>query len=242
MIFESRLLLQQPVYLGTFCLGLIGWVVALVGALMVSGVASYRTWFFLALAFVVLISTALVIMSRAIGYYRFVLVSIYAVTLPCIFLVIDEYIYRSQVGQQMCGAGFIFVAIVLFMWIIMFASNDGSYVTTQVRHWGGDVEMHHHLPDHQSVAKTFATSGSHTMSVANSQVIRIPSMPLIPTANYAYKARAKYLYEASPEDPNELSFDKDEILEIVDIKGKWWQAKKADGSIGIVPSNYLEII
>jgi hypothetical protein len=37
---------------------------------------------------------------------------------------------------------------------------------------------------------------------------------------------------ASPDDPNEISFSKGEILEIVDKQGKWWQAKKADGSIG----------
>ncbi|CAG8848638.1 9622_t:CDS:1, partial [Racocetra persica] len=44
--------------------------------------------------------------------------------------------------------------------------------------------------------------------------------------------------QASPEDQTELSFTKGEILDIVDNKGKWWQAKKADGTIGIAPSNY----
>lgn len=37
---------------------------------------------------------------------------------------------------------------------------------------------------------------------------------------------------ASPDDPNEISFTKGEILEIIDKQGKWWQAKKEDGSIG----------
>jgi len=31
-------------------------------------------------------------------------------------------------------------------------------------------------------------------------------------------------------------------LDIIDKKGKWWKAKKQDGVIGIVPSNYMEII
>ncbi|KAG8979312.1 Transmembrane osmosensor [Tulasnella sp. JGI-2019a] len=59
---------------------------------------------------------------------------------------------------------------------------------------------------------------------------------------YAYRARALYAYTASPDDPNEVSFAKGEILDIVDNAGKWWQAKKADGTTGIAPSNYLQII
>jgi hypothetical protein len=41
---------------------------------------------------------------------------------------------------------------------------------------------------------------------------------------------------ASADDPNELSFQKGELLDIVDNSGKWWQAKKADGTTG---SEYL---
>jgi SHO1 osmosensor len=47
--------------------------------------------------------------------------------------------------------------------------------------------------------------------------------------------------KASVQDPNELSFDKGEILEIVDRKGNWWQARKNNGAIGIIPSNYVRL-
>jgi SHO1 osmosensor len=29
----------------------------------------------------------------------------------------------------------------------------------------------------------------------------------------------------SPDDPNEISFSKGEILDIIDENGKWWQAQ-----------------
>lgn len=48
-----------------------------------------------------------------------------------------------------------------------------------------------------------------------------------------------FIDQGSPDDPNELSFEKGETIDILDKRGNWWQARKADGSTGIVPSNYV---
>lgn len=63
-----------------------------------------------------------------------------------------------------------------------------------------------------------------------------------PQPEFRYRAKALYSYDANPDDINEISFVKDEILEVEDIEGKWWQARRSNGQVGICPSNYVKLI
>ena len=54
--------------------------------------------------------------------------------------------------------------------------------------------------------------------------------------------KVKTLYHFDPKNAEELSFKKDEILDIIEKPEddpEWWVARKQDGSTGLVPSNYI---
>ncbi|KAL0575006.1 hypothetical protein V5O48_006957 [Marasmius crinis-equi] len=67
---------------------------------------------------------------------------------------------------------------------------------------------------------------------------------IAPSYHFRILDKAKALRDldaASPDDPNRLSFTEGEVLVILNKRGKWWHARKADGTVGVVRSKYLSI-
>lgn len=146
---------------------------------------------------------------------------------------------------------------------MIFGSDPESYIGRYGPcHYGNTVGVHH---SHEGIGEKTINMDPAPAGIAEQHSPTINNPPNEPTqpspVEYREKVQALhacklstfqkkrnhfdifslYLDQANPEDPNELNFSKGEILDIVDKTGNWWQARKADGTEGIIPSNYVRI-
>ncbi|KAI7897688.1 uncharacterized protein BX663DRAFT_527580 [Cokeromyces recurvatus] len=225
---------NSPIVLISFIMSVIGWFITFIGACIAGrgGVI----WWIIIYELLLVGSILFSIWRQVFHHYQLMFLVFLGVSIALLTIYIDQLLFFHSSGDQATSAGAIILIIIEFFWVILFGSTEDSFVnqfiysqfTVNTNNTVNRVQIHT-SPKESKVA---LSSPEHPPSSIH---IVSPIMMPQPTITVT----ALHPYTANPEDPNELSFAKDEVLEILNKSGNWWQAKKRDGTIGIVPSNYF---
>lgn len=215
-------IIKNPIVLVSAVGSAIGWLMAFIGTCILGGRAG-GFWWTLIYELLLLSSIMLAIYKQCFQHHQLMFLTFLGVSIAMLTLHVDGFMAYSDGGSQVAGAGAVIMIVMQFFWVILFGSTEES-ILFQYIYASVTVPVNRHLSPKESKV---ALSAPEAYS------------PTIPPSISKIYVNALHPYQANPEDPNELSFNKDEQLEILNKSGNWWQAKKSDGSIGIVPSNYF---
>ncbi|KAF8137864.1 hypothetical protein K438DRAFT_1881276 [Mycena galopus ATCC 62051] len=257
-------------FLATTVLAALGWLLAFIFQAIATAQFGHRAvgslWFAILLQAALNVGVLFAVATDSIQIARLQLATFGAIATVFAVQGTDLGVFSSEDTLRPMGAGYLVLAIVDILWVLYFTSEADSLALHLINHLGtGGLAPPSRRRRSARVSTTTAHTTASKLNYALGSGIGSPDMgmhepkpasitrspePAEPAKDGdddaeeepMLRARALHAYKGSPDDPNELSFEKGEVLEIEDQEGKWWQAKKLDGKFGIVPSNYLVMI
>ncbi|KAJ8653263.1 hypothetical protein O0I10_011111 [Lichtheimia ornata] len=246
-------MLNNPTIHASAGLAAIGWLIMFIGACAAH--ARGGAWWVIVYQLLFLIGFYVVISRSLIKQYRFAILTFLAIGITMLTQLLGAFVGSSNGAAQASAAGSCILIIMQYFWVFVIGSEEDSGVYRWI------FGQTHHNPTATGIATPapfYETKSAYSDEVYSQQPQK--NAPYQPSSDEAIahdspmnnessvngsakmardEARAIHAYRANPEDPNEISFEKNEVLEILDRHGNWWQARKYDGSTGIVPSNYV---
>ncbi|KAK9764989.1 Transmembrane osmosensor [Basidiobolus ranarum] len=235
MTFNIRELTTSLFYLLTVFLATFAWIILFVAAI-VAGDLGF-TWFVVMYLFVLKVILVTAIITASVHHHRLALLVFLTIGIVLCIIDINAFVYSTASVFQALTAGFILSVIALILWAIAMGVEEETYIHRTLHSYrlGGPVR------DIESGVRVAPPMSQN--NVAPPQVASHGDYPpLTNNAQYSFRAQALYPYQANPNDPQELSFEEGEVIDVVQPEGKWWQGRRSDGTVGVIPSNFFQLL
>ncbi|KAI8146188.1 hypothetical protein BJV82DRAFT_655069 [Fennellomyces sp. T-0311] len=269
MAIAVHRLVQNRFILLTSILAVCAWIIAFAGAVSIQTlygawwIVIYEAFI---VTFSLLLFMTNSMAQYRLSFLTFLAASIPLLTIQADYVI--QYTKPSvpRDGANAYAAGYIILVCVQYLWVIVFGSDPNSYFGMFGQIQEDQLPTDQHIPADHTMYMSNEKHLDDNAPIADKRIV-MPPFPtatpasVVPTENttfsppppqqpphseylppaveYYEKVEALHAYKANEEDPNELSFEKGEVLEVVDRKGNWWQARKSNGALGIIPSNYF---
>jgi len=236
MSFLDSLSFSDAVWLLSTFLSLCGWLLVTTGS---AGLALPTfIWMYIFFTLQTIIMVIYVVRTRQIPAYRLQLVFMLSVVTMLMGTAIRVVEDQNIIYLTLIFVGSIIQIVVMLFWILLIGAQPGTlayYLSGQSDALMGTLPPTITGESYQSRSAGYSHSDNGTLED------RIPRhLSGLSTSDHILRVRAHYPYDATS--PEEVSFIKHEVMEVLNNQGNWWKVLKADGKIGMAPSNYLAIV
>lgn len=180
-----------------------------------------------------------VVRTRQFPAYRLQLVFMLSVVIMLLGTTIRVVEYQNANFLTLIFIGAVVQIVVMLFWILLIGSEPGTlayYLSGQSDALMGAFapQVGGPFPPVNAGDLYFGVNPGATGANMRHNISGI-SAP-----DHVLRVRAHYPYDAAS--PEEVSFVKHEVMEVLNNQGNWWKVLKADGKIGMAPSNYVSPI
>ncbi|KAI8647581.1 hypothetical protein BD408DRAFT_439038 [Parasitella parasitica] len=248
---------KNPIVLVSAIMSVVGWLIAFIGACIIGKAG--LLWWIVIYELLLLGAIFFSIYRNVFHHHQIMFLAFLGISISLLTTTINGLMGYDSAGNQAAGAGAVILIVMQFFWVIVFGCSEESAVF-QLIYSGFTFPKSqnvaaiglHGSPKESKVALSSPEATGYThqhhqqssmTSIHQSSVLNSPGLASEQQQQQQQQqnptATAVHAYTANPDDPNEISFVKGEELEILNKSGNWWQARKGDGTVGIVPSNYF---
>ncbi|KAI0223996.1 Transmembrane osmosensor [Massospora cicadina] len=231
-----QLSFSDAVWLLSTCLSGIGWLFVTAGA---AGLALPTfIWMYILFTLMTIMMVVYVVRTRSFPAYRLQLVFMLSVVIMLLGTTIRVVENQNVNFLTLIFIGAVVQIVVMLFWILLIGSEPGTlayYLSGQ-----SDALMGTFVPQ---VGGPFPpiNGGDLYFGMSPGAAGAHPRHDLsgLTAPDHVLRVRAHYPYESTSQE--EVSFVKHEVMEVLNNQGNWWKVLKADGRIGMAPSNYVRV-